>query len=143
MLLLIWSGKIRGVPAAPKRWPDVAFHRLRTQGAFLVSTKRQAGVTQFVTVESLTGSPCLVQTDIPNLKIYINGMAANRQQVRQGERGVYEIAIKWAIALPSHPELDEADLTIEPIPVSEANRNLFGLSDKTTRLPGHKSYYRE
>ena len=29
----------------------------------------------------------------------------------------------------------------EPIPVSEANRNLFGLNEKTPRLPGHQHYY--
>ena len=93
MLLQSWGGKIRVFPAAPERWPDVAFHHLRTQGAFLVSAKKKAGVTQFVTVESLAGSPCFVQTDIPKPKIYINGIAAAKQQVHQGEGDVYEITL--------------------------------------------------
>ena len=142
MLLQSWGGKIRVLPAAPKRWPDVAFHHLRTQRAFLVSAKRKTGVTQFVTVESLTGSPCFVQTDIPQPKIYVNGIVANQQQVRQGERGMYELTLKVGDRVTFTPvELDEANLTIEPIPVSEANRNLFGLNEKTTRLPGHQHYY--
>ena len=38
---------------------------------------------------------------------------------------------------------EAADRTIEPIPVSRVNRNLFGLSGKTTRLPGHQHYYKK
>ena len=51
MLLQSWGRKdnvIRVLPACPKVWPDLAFHQLRGQGAFLVSAKRQAGKTQFV-----------------------------------------------------------------------------------------------
>ncbi len=144
MLLQSWGGRIRVFPAAPKRWPDVSFHHLRTQGAFLVSAKKKSGVTQFVTVESLAGSPCLVQADIPKPKIYINGNVAKKQQVRQWESGMYEIALNKGDRVTFTPvELDEADLTIEPIPVSAANRNLFGLNEKTSRLPGHAFYYRQ
>jgi len=144
MLLQSWGGKIRVFRGAPKIWADVAFKDLRTQGAFLVSAKKKTGVTQFVTVESLAGSPCFVQTDIPNPKIYINGIAAKKKQVRQGENGMYEIAINKGDRVTFTPvALDKADLTIEPIPVSEAGRNLFGLSEKTTRLPGHKFYYKK
>ena len=142
MLLQSWGGRICVFPAVPEQWPDVAFRNLRTQGAFLVSAKKKAGVTQFVTVESLVGSPCFVQTDIPKPKIYINGIAGDKQQIRQRESGVYEVVINRGDRVAFTPvELDEADLTIEPIPVSKADRNLFGLSDKTSRLPGHAFYY--
>jgi hypothetical protein len=40
-------------------------------------------------------------------------------------------------------EIKPADLSIAPIPVPEANRNAFGLNDKTTRLPGHQFYFPE
>lgn len=36
--------------------------------------------------------------------------------------------------------LEEADLKIEPIPVGEVDCNLYGLSKKTERLPGHAFY---
>jgi hypothetical protein len=43
MFLQSWGGKIRVFPATPEKWGDVAFEDLRTQGAFLVSAKKQGG----------------------------------------------------------------------------------------------------
>lgn len=144
MLLQSWGGKIRVFRGTPEKWRDVAFKDLRTQGAFLVSAGKKDGVTQFVTVKSLIGSPCFVQTDIPNPKVYINGVAAAKKQVRIGKGGMYQIALKKGQSVTFVPIVPEkTELTVKPIPVSEADRNLFGLNEKTTRLPGHKHYYRK
>ncbi|MGZ0655744.1 glycosyl hydrolase family 95 catalytic domain-containing protein [Coraliomargarita sp. W4R53] len=144
MLLQSWGGKIRVFPATPENWGDVAFEDLRTQGAFLVSAKKQAGVTQFVSVESLMGAPCLVRTDIPNPQISIDGAVALCQQVRLTKDGFYEIDLKQGqtATLTAGP-LAETDLTIEPIPVKPKDRNMFGLNKKTERLPGHQHYYKK
>ena len=144
MLLQSWGGKIRVFRGTPEKWADVAFKDLRTQGAFLVSAKKKAGVTQFVTVKSLAGSPCFVQTDILNPKVYINGISAKKNQVRQGESGMYEVALKKGDRITFTPvALKKTDLSIQPIPVNGADHNLFGLNEKTTRLPGHKHYYKK
>ena len=45
MLLQSWGGKIRVFPAVPEAWPDITFHDLRAEGAFLVSAVRQGGRT--------------------------------------------------------------------------------------------------
>lgn len=143
MLLQSWGGKIRVFPGTPKKWADVAFHHLRTQGAFLVTAKKKGGATEFVTVESQIGSPCFVQTDIPNPTIYINGATANRNQVRKTDDGFYQIVLKKGDRVTlTRVVLDEADLWIEAIPVSDKDRNLFGFSKKTERLPGHNHYER-
>ncbi len=143
MLLQSWGGKIRVFHGAPKKWADVAFRDLRTQGAFLVSAKKIGGVTQFVTVESLVGSPCVVQTDIPQPKIYIDRALADATKVRRTATGFYEIDLKKGeIATLCPVPLDQVDLTVAPILVSEADRNLFGLNKKTERLPGHAFYYK-
>ena len=142
MLLQSWGGTIRVFRGTPEKWADVAFTDLRTQGAFLVSAKRKAGVTQFVTVTSLVGSPCFVHTDIPNPQIYINGSVATKEQARVGEGGVHQIALKKGQNVTfTSVALEETDLSIQPIPVNEADHNLFGLNEKTTRLPGHRHYY--
>ena len=141
MLLQSWGGVLRVFPAAPKLWGDVAFKDLRGQGAFLVSAKKQAGVTQFVMVKSLIGSPCVVWTDIPNPKITIDGSPAD---FKVREDGSYEVPLKKGETVIFVPAaLGQVDLTIKPIPVAEADRNLFGLNEKTTRLPGHQHYYKE
>ncbi|MDF7823577.1 discoidin domain-containing protein [Pontiellaceae bacterium B12227] len=144
MLLQSWGGKIRVFPAAPKLWGDVAFKDFRTQGAFLVSAKKHDGVTEFVTVESLIGSPCFVQTDIPKPKIYVNGKAAKKKQIRVLADGFYQIALrKGDTVIFTRLAMEDTDFEIAPIPVHDAEHNLFGLSEKTKRLPGHAKYYPE
>lgn len=141
MLLQSWGGTLRVFRGTPATWTDVAFHHLRGQGAFLVSAKKEDGVTQFVTVESLIGSPCRVQTDIPDPKVSINGKAAEEGQVTKLEGGVYVIAINQGDRVTFTPmALEKTDWNIGPIPVSDADRNLFGLNQKTSRLPGHHFY---
>lgn len=68
MLLQSWSdptageaGPIRLFPALPSAWKDVEFHDLRTEGAFLVSAKREGGKTTWVKIKSLAGEPCRVR----------------------------------------------------------------------------------
>jgi len=73
LLLQSWGdGTIRVFPSVPSapQWQNIAFHNFRAKGAFLVSAKRTAGVTQFIQVQSLAGEPCSVQADMTDpLKI--------------------------------------------------------------------------
>lgn len=55
------SGPVRIFPAIPSAWKDVEFRNLRTEGSFLVSAKRMAGVTEWVRIKSLAGEPCRVR----------------------------------------------------------------------------------
>jgi len=50
MLLQSYSGVVRVFPAIPKDWRDVAFERLRAEGAFIVSAQRAGGETISVTI---------------------------------------------------------------------------------------------
>ena len=149
MLLQSWGRKdnvIRVLPACPKVWPDLAFHQLRGQGAFLVSAKRQAGLTQFVHIESLAGKPCRIITDIANLNIAINGTPATGDQVSKNPDGSFTLPLNKGdhATLTAKPlfELSQEELTISPIPVPADQQNLFGYSQKTKRLPGHAFYAR-
>jgi hypothetical protein len=149
MLLQSWGRKdnlIRVLPACPKVWPDLAFHKLRAQGAFLVSAKRQEGETQFVYIESLAGKACRVITDIPRPQIAINGIPARGDQLSKNPDGSISLALKKGdhatiSAVPAF-QLTQEQLTISPIPVSPDQQNLFGFSDKTQHLPGHGFYAR-
>jgi hypothetical protein len=144
MLLQSWGGKIRVFPATPGIWPDAAFDRMRAQGAFLVSAKKKAGVTCFATVESLAGAACVVGTDIPDPVISINGAPADPGRVSKSEDGFYHIDLGAGERVTFTPvALADADLSIAPLPVAEEERNLFGLSERTLRLPGHRFYHPE
>lgn len=52
MLLQGWGGVIRVFPATPGVWKDVAFHNLRTEGAFRVSARREKGRTISVRIQA-------------------------------------------------------------------------------------------
>jgi hypothetical protein len=145
MLLQSWGGKIRVFPAVPDQWSDIAYHHLRTEGAFLVSAKRVQGVTRFIQVESLIGSPCVVQTDIPNPRFYMNGKEVTATAIISKKApNEFEIALKKGESVILSPvSLKDTDLKIEALPVAEKDQNLFGLSEKTTRLPGHQFYYKK
>ena len=55
--------------------------------------------------------------------------------------GAYQIDLKQNDSVTFRRiSLDMADLKIEPIAVEAKDRNLFGYSRKTERLPGHQHY---
>ena len=80
--------------------------------------------------------------DISRPKVYINGSIAAPDKVHVTDDGFHEIALKKGDTF-TRVALEDADLRITPIPVSDADRNLFGLSEKTARLPGHAHYYKQ
>jgi len=95
MLIQSWTdpaqeepGPIRIFPAVPSAWKDVEFHDLRTEGAFLVSAKRSAGVTQWVRIRSLAGEPCRVKPGLIG-KIRIKGDRSLK--VKEDSPGIYAI----------------------------------------------------
>lgn len=142
MLLQSMGGVIKVFPGTPKRWQDASFHHLRTQGAFLVSAKKINGITEFIEIESLKGTKCVIQNDIKNLRTFINGKeVSNTKKVKVLENGFYELDIKKGdIAVLASKPLNNINFKIEAIPTDKSEENLFGYSDKTKRLPGHDFY---
>ncbi len=144
MLLQSWGGKVRVLPAVPKHWENIAFHQLRTQGAFLVTAKKSKGQTQFVELQSLVGTPLVIDPDIVNPIIYIDGKLADKSLVRKDENGFFHIELaKGERALFMSPNVTQKELFITSSDIEKSQQNLFGLSNKTTRLPSHSYYYKE
>lgn len=114
MLLQSWGGKIRVFPAVPAAWPDVVLKDFRTEGAFLVTASRSGGKTDFLTVRSLAGEPCILVTDLEqpvfrgNREHRVVKLAEQTYQVdlRKGE-------VIWVYAQGTKP-----DWTIRPVVTS-------------------------
>ena len=71
----------------------------------------------------------------------IRDRSATPEHVQKTGLSFYEIKLgKGQTVIFTASELKNTELKIEPNPVSEANRNLFGLSERTERLPGHNFY---
>ena len=142
MLIQSNNGKINVFPGTPDEWANAAFSQLRTQGAFLVSAKKEKTKTQFVVVKSLEGSPCVINPNIVNPILYIEGKKV-KELGKPDNNGFYNLDLKKGeCAVFSLTPLKKTDFTIRPIIKKEADKNLFGYSDKTKRLSGHK-YYRD
>jgi alpha-L-fucosidase 2 len=144
MLLQSWDGKIRVFPAIPDKWPDAAFRDFRTQGAFLVSAKRQGGKTEFVSVTSETGQPCVIRPGIADPAITIDGNPPPDGAVEKLAGGFYRVDLPpGARAVFAREGLGAGELVIAPLVFEEKDKNLFGLHQKTERLPGHRFYHKE
>lgn len=57
MLLQSWGGRIRIFPAVPDQWADASFHRLRTEGGFVVDAERRGGQTVQVKITATVDQP--------------------------------------------------------------------------------------
>jgi hypothetical protein len=121
MLLQSWGNKIRVFPALPDAWTDVSFHKLRAEGAFLVSATRQKGKTRFVSITSLAGEPCIIKTDIIKPIIYGN----NKNRLQKMNENEYQISIKKGETVVLIPSNETPDLTIRPLP-SSSNIHYWG-----------------
>jgi hypothetical protein len=64
MLLTSHGNLIRVFPGVPAAWGQASFADLRTEGAFLVSAKRDQGSTRWVRITSLAGEPCRIRTGL-------------------------------------------------------------------------------
>jgi hypothetical protein len=87
MLLQSWGGTIRIFPAIPSKWQNATFHQLRAEGAFLVSAARRNGRTTGISIQSLAGEPCIVETDLNLEGFHVKRLAANRYSInlKKGE----------------------------------------------------------
>ncbi len=63
LLLQSRNGYIEVFPAVPRSWNNVSFDRLRTEGAFIVSAKKENGVPTTITITAEQGG--LLQIKLP------------------------------------------------------------------------------
>jgi len=125
MLIQSWGNKIRVFPSLPDAWTDVCFHNMRAEGAFRVSASRKKGKTQFISITSLAGEPCILKTDIANP--IVSGKTQYKIQ-KQGENE-YLIPIKKGETVVIVPQYTKPDLTIRPLPSTSKNHYWGGKID--------------
>ncbi|WP_302119444.1 glycosyl hydrolase family 95 catalytic domain-containing protein [Allorhodopirellula heiligendammensis] len=89
MVLQSWGGRIRVFPAVPQKWGDVQFDRLRAEGAFLVSAKRESGKTQWAEVTADAGGSVEVQLPL----IDVDWSASDNAQIERIDDGVFRVVL--------------------------------------------------
>jgi alpha-L-fucosidase 2 len=61
MLIQSYDGFIEVFPAIPESWKELSFSNLRTEGAFLVSAKRDSGQVNEIEIKAEKGGKCKVK----------------------------------------------------------------------------------
>jgi len=128
MLLQSWGGIIRVFPAVHTAWKDVAFDKLRTEGAFLVTAARKNQLTKFIMIKSLKGGLCTVKHDIPDNDLLIT---SNSPSIHN-KPGLISLQMKAGEVLILFNK-DFKQAKIEPVK-AEGALNQFGLKKKETKL---------
>jgi len=115
MLCQSWGGVIRVFPAVPASWPDVTLHDFRTQGAFLLSSARRGGVTQWVRIRSEAGAPCRLRIGIDGA-LMVRDHAGKEPRWRRRPNGDLDIELRRGQEVLIHRRGDRPDLTVAPVP---------------------------
>lgn len=123
MLLQSWGGKLRVFPAVPDVWKDIAFQDMRTEGAFLVTAGRKGGQTEFISIKSLAGEPCIVVTDI--LAPLFQG--ERNFNVTRLQEGVYQIDLRKSEEVIIYSRGTVPSFTVKAI--AHTTGNSFGKRD--------------
>jgi len=72
MLIQSHTGTVHIFPAIPKDWKTVGFSRLRTEGAFLISARMEAGKVKWVRIFSEKGGEVRLKNPFKDKKILID-----------------------------------------------------------------------
>jgi hypothetical protein len=109
----------------PDEWKDVAFHNLRAEGAFLISARRENGITNFVRIRSLAGEPCIIRPamdGIPRLE------GKHNHEMVELEKGLYRIDIRKGDEVVLYQGSIRPEFVIEPQALDPGMVNYFGIS---------------
>lgn len=120
MLLQSWGGKLRIFPAVPDSWKDIAYKDFRAEGAFQITASRKNGKTEFFTIKSLAGEPCIVVTDIPSPVF----KGKREFEATSLSTDTYKIDLRKGEEVIIYPKGTLPDLTIRPI--HNERTNCFG-----------------
>jgi len=138
LLIQSWGGKIRVFPAVPDQWKEAAFHHLMAQGGFLVSASRSCGKTDWVTIKSLSGEPCVVK--VPGWANAVQSGKGKKILVTRIAEGEFLLDLKTGVEMTIVPFGSEnTRIFFQPVPHSPGELNLYGVK-KGKQLPNDQSW---
>ncbi|MFM6969895.1 MAG: glycosyl hydrolase family 95 catalytic domain-containing protein [Sediminibacterium sp.] len=84
MLLQSYQGYVQIFPAVPASWKNVSFDKLRTEGAFIVSAKKENGQVKTVTIKAEKDGTLLLQNPFDvNNKYVVSAQSATQKKPDQ------------------------------------------------------------
>jgi len=123
LLLQSWGKKIRVFPATPDAWADASFDQLRAESGFLVSASRRQGKTDWVSIKSLTGEPCVLK--VPGWDSAVP--SSENIKVTKIADGEFRIDLKAGQDILLTSGAFKGNPVIDSIPHDKAEQNLYGV----------------
>jgi formylglycine-generating enzyme required for sulfatase activity len=120
MLLQSYGDTIRVFPAVPSAWKDAVFRNLRAEGAFLVSARRSKGKTEWVSITSLAGEPCVIAPGF-------DGNPKTTAPIKPLGQGRYELTLAKGDEALLYVGDRPGELIAEPLPMNPKERNHYGV----------------
>jgi alpha-L-fucosidase 2 len=143
LLLQSWGGKIRVFPAVPEDWKEASFDKLRAQGGFLVSASRSRGKTDWISVKSLSGEPCVVK--VPDWIKAVQKGKGRKISVYKIAEGEFRIDLKTSEEILLISSKNEINAEVLPVVRLKDEKNIFGVkkgqnlkNDQSWPLPEYK-----
>lgn len=137
LLIQSWGNKIRIFPAVPEKWEDAAFYHLRAQGGFLVSASRKQGKTEWVSVKSLSGEPCIIK--IPDWEQAVQINKDNNISIAKLAEGEFKIDLNSGEEIVLVSERKNTGIIVKSITHSSKEKNFYGVK-KGQQLPEDLSW---
>jgi hypothetical protein len=125
MLIQSLNGKISVFPAIPDEWDKCYFHNLRAMGGFVVSAQLKNHETEWISITSEKGNPCIVQLpDIADVSQISKGRKIDIKKLGNGD---YAIDLKKgeSITIAANAKVKAVPELLKPS--NDADRNLYGV----------------
>ncbi|MBP0903870.1 glycoside hydrolase family 95-like protein [Mariniflexile gromovii] len=125
LVLQSWGDKIRVFPAVPDAWNEASFDKLRAQGGFLVSASRNNSKTDWVSIKSEAGEPCILNVPDWNTATQVSG--GEQVKITKIADGEFEINLKKGQEIILAQSEDIIQPKLNPLQHHATEINLYGV----------------
>lgn len=141
LLLQSWGNKIRVFPAVPDKWGKAIFYQLRAQGGFLISASRNNSKTDWISIKSEVGEPCILKTIDWKTAVQVKG--SRKFNITALGGGEFAIDLKAGEEILLAPKIGLANGIVEVITRSITEMNPFGVKRGKNLLETHEWFIPE
>lgn len=124
MLLQFKDSTLYVFPGIPSTWKDVSFHGIMAGSSYMISAAYSNGRTDFISIMSLDGKPCKLQTDLPADSIGIESKPPVR--VRKTGAHLLEISMPRSERVIIYKKGRRHRFIIKPANNEDQQGNWFG-----------------
>ncbi len=124
MLLQYKDSTLYVFPGIPKAWKNISFHGIMAGSSYMISAVYANGRTDFISIISLDGKPCKLQTDLPADSLGIESKPPVR--VRKAGEHLLEILMPRSERVILYRKGRRQRFIVEPADTESQQGNNFG-----------------